>query len=425
MDNLEIIFDKFIDEASKGYIKTNPFIYNMHFQTIYGDDSYSGGQLCLRIRDKKKFLSLIGKYLLQLQKYRDLDLDYNSIKEAITLLFSNITYEEFLNPELYVEKYINFYDSHLQDQNISGFSSFNANVTFLRKNKKRKEQIDRLKEVDPDNKMIGIMEREYNEGLSFSQSKNREFWNSNIVITNKLQSPRQETPYSFEIKFEKEIDDKKVTFYLPKISYGISNDVCYIYAVQNDAESNTNADSKKFCSMFNRALYELNDGVYESETQDYKDYKEGKTSEFAESISDVSPSAILALSIFLNVLFTNNISKVKVVPFLPMRYNAKERANYKKIQFISKKQELNLMEKAALFKEKRIEHYMLQNNLTNKFIRNFMRLKYHFTNIDIMNFPYEVEETMNLKLNEFTYSNNAILNEIIEKTGELKRDKNL
>ncbi len=425
MDNLEIIFDNFTDEASKGYIKTNLFIYNMHFQTVYGDDRYSGRQLCLRIRNKKKFLTLIGRYLLQLQKYRGLDFDYNSIKEAITLLFSNITYEEFLSPELYVEKYINFYNSHLQDQTISGFSSFNANVTFIRKNKKRKEEIDRLKEEDPNNKMACNMEREYNEGLTFSQNRNKEFWDSNIVITNKLQSPRQETPYSFEINFEKEIDGKKVAFYLPKISYGISNDVCYIYAVQNDAESNADIDSKKFCSMFNRALYELNDGVYESETQDYKDYKEGKSTEYAENISDVSPSAVLALSIFLNVLFTNNISKIKVVPFLPMRYNAKERANFKKTQFLSKRQELDFLKKVTLFKEKKIDHYMLQNNLTNKFIRNFMRLNYHFPNIDILNFPYEIDETMTIKLNEFTNTNNAILNEIIEKTGELKRDKNL
>jgi hypothetical protein len=54
-----------------------------------------------------------------------------------------------------------------------------------------------------------------------------------------------------------------------------------------------------------------------------------------------------------------------------------------------------------------------------------MRLKYHFNNLDILNIPYEGEEMMSIKLNELTLSNSEILNEIIEKTGELKRDKNL
>jgi hypothetical protein len=83
------------------------------------------------------------------------------------------------------------------------------------------------------------------------------------------------------------------------------------------------------------------------------------------------------------------------------------------------------MEKVALFKKMKIEHNMIQDNLTNKFVRNFMRLKYHFNNLDILNIPYEGEEMMSIRLNEFTLSNSEILNEIIEKTGELKRDKNL
>lgn len=83
------------------------------------------------------------------------------------------------------------------------------------------------------------------------------------------------------------------------------------------------------------------------------------------------------------------------------------------------------MAKVALFKKMKIEHNMIQDNLTNKFVRNFMRLKYHFNNIDILNILFEGEETMSIKLNEFTLSNSEILNEIIERTSELKHDKNL
>ncbi len=426
MDNLEIIFDEFVLETSKGHIETDPFIYNTQFNTIYGNNEYTGTKLCLKIRDKKAFLILLSKYLLQLKTYRNIELDYNTIKEAITLLFSNITYEELLNPEEYIKRYTDFYDGYLEDKTINDFTSFNADNIFLRKNKDRKQQIEALSKDNTDAKTLAIKEREYHEGLTGAKNRNKDFWNSNIIISNKMQSLRQETPYFMEIKFEKEVNGKLLTYPLPRISYGISNDTCYIYAVQNEVIKNElDSEDKKYRNMISRALYELNDGVYENESQDYKDYKEGRTAEFAENISDVSPSAILALSIFLNVLSTNNISNVKVVPFLPIRYNAKEKANYKKVQFVSKKQQLDFMEKVALFKKMKIEHNMIQDNLTNKFVRNFMRLKYHFNNMDILNIPFEGEEMMSIKLNNFDLSNSEILNEIIEKTGELKHDKNL
>ena len=310
MDNLEIIFDEFALEASKGHIETDPFIYNTQFHTIYGNNEYATSKLCLKIRDKKEFLVLLSKYLLQLKTYRNIDLNYNTIKEAITLLFSNITYEELLNPEEYIKRYTDFYDGYLEDKTINGFSSFNADNVFLRKNKDRKEIIETLKKENADDKTVAIKEREYYEGLTGAQNRNTDFWNSNIIISNKMQSLRQETPYFMEIRFEKEVNGKLLTYILPRISYGVSNDTCYIYAVQNEISSgDLNSEDKKYRNMINRALYELNDGVYENETDDYKDYKEGRTSEFAENISDVSPSAIMALSIFLNVLSNSNISK--------------------------------------------------------------------------------------------------------------------
>lgn len=422
MDNLEKIFDEFVIEASKGHIETDPFIYNTQFQTVYGNSEYTGNKLCLKIRDKQQFLSLISKYLLQLKKYRNIDFDYNTIKEAITLLFSNLTYEELTKPESYIERYISFYDNILPNAELKKFSSFNADTTFLRKNKERSKQLNEIE----DEKTANIAKREYLEGLLGSQKRNNELWDSNITISNNIQSLNQETPYVCEIKFNKEVDGQIVSFTLPRISYGINDGICYIYAVQNKNEvKEMNSLEKKYQSIINRSLYELNDGVYENETQEYKDYKEGKTKEYPENISDVSPSSIFALAIFLNILKANNINMVKVVSFLPIRYNAKEKANYKKVQFVSKKQELDFMEKVALFKKLKIEQNMIQDNLTNKFIRNFMRLKYHFNNINILNIPFESEEVVSLEIKDFESSNNEILNEIIEKIGEISHDKNL
>ena len=44
-------------------------------------------------------------------------------------------------------------------------------------------------------------------------------------------------------------------------------------------------------------------------------------------------------------------------------------------------------------------HYDIQRNLSDKLIRNFRRLAYHFNNINILSYPYEVDEMMHFKLN--------------------------
>ena len=44
---------------------------------------------------------------------------------------------------------------------------------------------------------------------------------------------------------------------------------------------------------------------------------------YPENISDVSVSAILALTVFMDSLNDMNIKNIKVVPFLPIRYKNK------------------------------------------------------------------------------------------------------
>ena len=53
---------------------------------------------------------------------------------------------------------------------------------------------------------------------------------------------------------------------------------------------------------------------------------------YPENISDVSVSAILALTVFMDSLNDMNIKNIKVVPFLPIRYKNKEDAYEKKYQ---------------------------------------------------------------------------------------------
>lgn len=180
---------------------------------------------------------------------------------------------------------------------------------------------------------------------------------------------------------------------MPTISYGIADDVCYIYAIQDKNKDKISLYNKKI----KRILYKINNGV--KDTQDYEQYKNGESDYYPENISDVSPSAILALTIFLKQLSNLEISKVKVVPFLPIRYNAKEQAYKNRIDYLLTNGRLE--NKNEMIEYCKNEHLRIQNNLTQKFIRNFFRIAYHFPNVLITSFPFELDEYLSIDLKPF------------------------
>ena len=196
---------------------------------------------------------------------------------------------------------------------------------------------------------------------------------------------------------------------LPTISYGISDDICYIYAIQdyNKHESNT------YHNKIKRKLYKLNDKIYEKETDEYKDYKNGSSLYYPENISDVSPSAVLALSIFLNEIEKQGISKVEVIPYLPIRYDNKIKVlAFKSIKY-AKENNLNEEEKRKYYLNLLKKQVYNQNNMTQKFIRTFYRVAYHFNNVNITSSPMELDSNLHISLSKFEYSNNEVLNQII------------
>ena len=203
----------------------------------------------------------------------------------------------------------------------------------------------------------------------------------------------QETPYCFKVT----IVENNYEYELPLVYYGIDNGICYIYAVQDKNKDKSSSFSKKI----KRILYKMNSGIKES--VEYEQYKKGESNYYPENISDVSPSAILVLSLFFKELLDKNINNVKVVPFLPVRYNAKKKAYKNKIDYLTKKDNLNEIQKQELIKFYQDEHLRIQNNLTQKFIRNFFRLCYHFSNIEIASVPFEGEEYMNIELKPFEF----------------------
>ena len=354
MDNLEKIFDEFAMECKKGEVKIEESIYNTKFNVAYNIEEIDN-DLTLKIRDKKIFLSLLKDYIyLVLQNRKIENLNDNIIKEIITLLFSNASYIDFDDAILFLRKNIEFIKNPLENSQINNI-----------------------------------------EGLL----------NSDILIENNVQSLKLETPYSFDVSIVK--DSNKYS--LPKISYGIYGNQCYIYSIQNDTKVNENEYYKKI----KRKLYKINDNILNNESKEYIDYKNSISSYYPENISDVSPSAVLALSIFIKELDKVGINKIEVVSFLPVRYFAKEKANYKRLSYKTKKEKLSFLDKLKEYKELVHEHDRIQSNITNKFIRNFYRLDFHLDGLEIVNYIDNPNDNLKININNIKCNNNVIINEVL------------
>ena len=339
---MDEIIDLFFKQCENGKVQVGEVFYNVHF-TInhYIDDKV----LVINVKNKELFYKYIKEFisLFNLNKRED-------ILKNLVYLFSNLSFSDFNDIELYIKRNIDFVKNRLfEDKSIP-------------------------------------------------------FLNDEVTITTR--ESYQKSPYSFISNITNGVDK----YELPIISYGISDNVCYIFAVQDKNLDKSSGYSKKT----KRLLYKINSGVYDAESLEYKDYKENKSNYYPENISDVSPGAILSLSIFFKQLYDLGITKVKVVPFLPIRHNAKKEAYQLKINYLIKKDNLNLEEQQLLEQKYLAEHLRIQNNLTQKFLRNFSRINHHLPNVSISSNPFEVDEYLNINLSEFVKSDD-ILSEMINR----------
>ena len=232
------------------------------------------------------------------------------------------------------------------------------------------------------------------------------FDGSSIVINVNENNIFMETPYKLDISLIKNNGNEILSYSLPSISYGISTDeggkkTCYVYAVQNPKpKPNESDDNIKYTKFIKRALYKLNDGVSSVENEEYKD--NDCSDYYSENISDVSPSAVLSSSILFSLLAQNGITDIKIVDYLPIRWNSKKSS----IELICSGNETRLAELEK-------KHASLQNNITNKFLRTFRRVTHHLDEASITSFPKEVDDCMHIKLYDTNLKyNNPILQSI-------------
>ena len=239
---IEEVFNEIKEEARRSYIKIideEEILVRVGFNIV--EDNIRDDIPNFYIRNKDEFYKLLNEYIICSTKFYNLDITKNNVKILLTFLFSNITVGEMSSLEDYVKKYINF----INDDTLTNKSG--------------------IKDTS-----IGLL-------------------NYNVL----KQSFRQETPYYFNSYFK----EGTSLYYLPRISFGISDGVCFIYAIQNK-DSKYNIDPKYNLKVKN-AFNTINSSI--------------------NKYRNVTPSFIIALTLFLSFLKENNISKIKVESPLPIR----------------------------------------------------------------------------------------------------------
>ena len=162
------------------------------------------------------------------------------------------------------------------------------------------------------------------------------------------------------------------------------DDTLYIYAIQNIPQEKTNYTKK-----INRALYKVNDGF---------------TDESIADLKDTTASFLIVSAILLSFMQAKNINKIKISSILIERWNAKRIAISKKAKY----KNLTNEETEKLIKEQE----RIQANLTEKFLRTFLRLSEQYNNLNITAYPYEIDSYLSLEVAGRLTSENKLLNDI-------------
>lgn len=379
---LKIFYEEIIPQAVNGKIeiitsrsenKLDIDSFSICFNTRIindGKEFYENDEVpLLLIKDKNKFdeylfnyISIYNDYLNNLNTNK-LDMlypkdSYENYKYLLALTFFNASPSDFNNPVEYLKNRINF-----------------------------------------------ILDETFNKYKNYENISNIEEWDSLIECKILDNYPSLESPHSLSFRIRRNDD----VFELPKITYGISNNIAYVYAVQNKKNKELETYQKKI----NRNLYSFNKGIV-----DRKEYYEYKSSDYyAENITDVSMSSLLSITLFLKLLKENNINNIVVVPYLPLRYFEKRITTQRSLKPLELVYGKEIIESKN--KELNDKRDFNQNNMTNKMLRSFRRVLYQLGNGKII-MPFEVSEFMHIEINDNLKLHDNILNKIYFNTTDLK-----
>lgn len=353
MNKIKKIFNEIIDEARTCEIKYNEVLYGTTYEctfrmgfNVVENNNISEDLFNFYIKDNEIFIKRLQDYIYCASKLYNIELSDYNVKKLLILLWSNITNEEMTNIDEYVQKYIDF----INNDDLNGLCG--------------KAKIDDLGQI-------------------------------NFKFEN--QSYKQETPYCFNSYFNDIINGHEVVYHLPRISYGLKDNKCYIYAIQNKEKNETDINSELYNELVRKKMNSLNSSV--------KQYR------------NVSPSAITALILFLTILKNNNLNDIEIVCNLPIRHQNRRLVN----DFILQRESTTKsIEEVARIKDiMENKDNIIKDNTILKFQNNFRRLVNHFAVVLSVS-PNELSENLFLTINSMD-SNNDFINEIVNNI-EMRKD---
>lgn len=360
MDELILneFYNKILIEAKNGAINIDGWKFNIEFQTKLNDES---------------------KYLNE-NVFETLEIKNKEMFDKLLILYTKKMYEFIIDSNLKQFDYV-YYNGNKQFIIDFILSSLWNNVTDF-------DLQNPIKYLE--NRINFINDNLFDNEINYNIINNMEcLINSDIEYIIKKNNPILETPYSFCPYIIRILDEKEI-FELPKIYYGISNNKCYIYSIKNDKAKYENQYTKKI----NRILYKVNKNI----TDDYE----------LDNIKDVSPSALVSLTLFIKLLKEKNIIEINVIDYMPIRYKAKDIVIN---NFIRKTTENPLNKNLnEIINKKYEEQKNIQKNMTDKLLRNFRRLEYQLGDINITSYPKDIDSMMHLKIYGEPIYNDNILN---------------
>lgn len=351
LDILDVFYNNVIYEASTGRVNCL-FMFNILFHTNIVEDNIlvSQNNSINNLMIPTLIIKDKRKFNMVLTKY---------IECAKSFYDLSIFEEEFLSNKDIISKDISI-EKVLMTLVWSNATveDFENPISFLMR------RIDYL-----NNKALDSYLEEKNIGCS-------EILKSKITAKLKKESVYNETPYSLQIKLI-DINNEDNYYLLPNVRIGISNNKAYIYAIQNDKNNKITSSYQK---SINRKLFKIGDNFRNEVIHE------------DDNLKDVTSSFVVALNIVMGILNKLNIEEILVPSILISRWNG---------AIISENlRGINNRE-------------IIQPNLTEKFLRTFRRLVYHFENIKISNYPFECDSYLHLSFAKCynTLGNNDLLNE--------------
>lgn len=231
--------------------------------------------------------------------------------------------------------------------------------------------------------------------------------NSTLTISKADQTEFQETPTAIRFKVQK----GNVVKELPRIAYGISEGVAYIYGIQAP-DRDEGVEKTSEVKKINRSRYKLND-------------MNNIPEEYHESYLRQEPYAYLSLFTFLSMIKQAGINKVVMASYLPERVASKE-------MFLEDRIEYELVHEVPGRKERLRDLYAhqgdykrIQYNITNKFLQYMSRMECDVPGIEITATPEQTNGSLVADISKMNLTDyeNIIFYEVYKKIEELMKTK--